>query len=165
MFRFVTLAVLAAVVGYTNAACQCNPTNQPCAISGVFSQYYVCDGSDTLTFDCDVGTGFISNTEINGCQSYNSPQWACLGIKYGVNNPPNCKNVNSVPQAASANSFWVCDSNNVSNLVTCPSNKPYFFANNGYLGCFTYADWQEFTGYPNCGLKKNLKKTSQKIYY
>lgn len=145
-----TFAVFSVFIGYTNAACQCNPADQPCAIPGNFSSYYVCDGSDTLTFPCQAGTGFISNSQINGCENYNSAQWSCLGIKYGVSNPPNCANINIVPQAASANSFWVCDENNKSNLVTCPHNKPYFYANKEVLGCFTYVDWQKFTGYPNC---------------
>lgn len=147
---YVIFVALALLIGFANAACQCNPSNQPCSIPGVVSSYYVCDGPNTLTFDCKSGTGFISNTQINGCESYNASQWSCLGIKYGVNSPPNCRDINRVPQAASANNFWACDENNVAQLVPCSSNRPYFFSDNKYLGCFTYFDWQKLTGYPNC---------------
>lgn len=144
------MIVIVAVIGYASAACVCNPSNQECAVPGVVTSYYACDGSTTVTYQCSPGTGFISNNQTSGCADYTSAFWSCLNINNGVTKPPNCKKVNSVPQAASATSFWVCDDTNTANLVICPPNSPYFYASNGYLGCFSYSDWQKYTGYPNC---------------
>ncbi|KRF99859.1 uncharacterized protein Dwil_GK13748 [Drosophila willistoni] len=109
--------------------------------------FYFCEDNEVLEDECDKGYYYVNNATVSGCIPGADMNPNCVNLDATA---PECEGENlKQPQVCETlTNFYLCPKEGASATeLTCTEDKA--FANqDGYLGCFTWAEWRKVRDCP-----------------